>query len=204
MPPFWTPTLNCLPTRINQRAGCRRGPPRSCPASRISDLTGEPSYRQSHRVLPFRVGVALASRDTYQGRRAERTRAGGDLLRNWLNWGRPNRHVTGGHLTHTSASHVAAKGGDSVSTLAIGQLPYRAFSSSCPDSGRSAALATSANRISSGTENRDTGPIEEKSPLAVRSGPSRGYTSGGPVGPTGESPDANMRLRAVGGGPIPP
>jgi len=61
-----------------------------------------------------------------------------------------------------------------------------------------------ANRISNGTENRDTGPIEEKSPRAVRSGPSRGYTSGGPVGPTGKSPGATMRLRAVGGGPILP
>ena len=46
-----------------------------------------------------------------------------------------------------------------------------------------------------------TPAIEEKSALAVRSGPRRGYTSGGPVGPTGELPGATMRLRAVGGGP---
>src|SRR5208283_3757926 len=55
----------------------------------------------------------------------------------------PHKTIKQRNIAHTSASHVAAKGGDSVSTLAIGQLPYRDFSSSCPDSGRSAAPATS-------------------------------------------------------------
>src|SRR5271165_4264009 len=103
-------------------------------------------------------------------------------------------------IAHTSASHVAAKGGDSVSTLAIGQLPYWAFSPSCPNLGRSAALATSPTGSAMERKNRDTGPIEEKSPLAVRSVQSRCYVSRGPIGPTGESPDATMRLRAVEGG----
>src|SRR5208283_750232 len=111
----------------------------------------------------------------------------------------PHKTIKQRNIAHTSASHVAAKGGDSVSTLAIGQLPYQAFSSSCLDSGRSAAPATSPT--GSAIERKTGIQARSKKSRLSLSGPSRGYTSGGPVGPTEKSPGATMRLRAFGGGP---
>ena len=78
-------------------------------------------------------------------------------------WQGPDKTIKQRNIAHTSASHVAAKGGDFVPTLAIGQLPYRAFSLPCPDSGRSAALATSPTRSA----------MERKTGIQARSKKSR-------------------------------